>query len=69
MTTDKKKSAGKRSAMSVASFCKKYDWGRTKTYELIREGKLVSYLIGRRRFICASSARRLKKEAIKQGEL
>lgn len=69
MPIEKQKPRLQRSTLSVGEFCIKYGLGRTKVYELITEQKVDSYLIGRRRFICAKSARKLKKQAIKQGSL
>jgi excisionase family DNA binding protein len=50
-------------AMSVRTFCERYGFGKTRTYELIEQGKLKSVLIGRRRLILAESA-----EALLRGE-
>src|SRR5258708_4897684 len=43
-------------AMSIARFCKRYDIGRTKTYEEIKAGRLRARKIGKRTVISADDA-------------
>lgn len=44
---------------SVADACRVSSIGRTKLYELINTGRVVSTKIGRRRFVSAESLREL----------
>jgi len=48
-----------RVTISVADFCEYSGLGRTKTFALIKEGKLEVTRIGRRTLISVESARRL----------
>lgn len=47
-----------RGAMSLAAFCRTYSLGMTRTYELIKEGKLRAYKCGKRTLILREDAGR-----------
>jgi hypothetical protein len=49
-------------AYRVAPFCKLIGLGKTKFYELAREGKIKTIVIGGRRLIPAYEAQRLVRE-------
>jgi excisionase family DNA binding protein len=49
-------------AYRVAQFCKLIGLGKTKFYELVRDGRIKTVLIGGRRLIPAEEARRLARE-------
>ena len=49
-------------AYRVAQFCKAIGLGKTKFYELVRDGKIKTVVIGGRRLIPADEARRLVRE-------
>ena len=49
-------------AYRVAQFCKALGIGKTKFYELARDGKIKTVVIGGRRLIPADEARRLVRE-------
>jgi hypothetical protein len=42
-------------AVSVNATCDMGGWGRTRCYELIREGKLKSVVVGRKRLVLVES--------------
>jgi excisionase family DNA binding protein len=46
----------------VAQFCKAVGLGKTKFYELVRDGKIKTVVIGGRRLIPAAEAQRLVRE-------
>ena len=46
-------------ALCINAFCSRYGIGRTVTYRLIKEGKLPSVRIGRRRLIPVDAAESL----------
>lgn len=48
-----------RFLLSISQAAESLSIGRSKTYELINEGKLVTVMIGRRRLIRADSIRAL----------
>jgi excisionase family DNA binding protein len=48
-------------ALGISTFCKRYGIGRTGTYKLIKDGKLASVLVGRRRLIPVDAAEALLK--------
>jgi excisionase family DNA binding protein len=52
-------------AYRVASFCKSVGIGRTKFYELVRQGKIRTVVIGGRRLIPADEVERLLREGCK----
>lgn len=58
-----------RHAFTVSEFCDAYGLGRTRLFEEIKSGRLLTYTVGRRRFISVSAAelwqRRLEAAAIK----
>lgn len=45
-----------KKAYTVDEFCRLYGIGRTKAYEEIKEGRLSSVKVGKRRLIPAASA-------------
>jgi len=49
-------------AYRVAQFCKAIGLGKTKFYELVRDGKIKTVVIGGRRLIPADEAQRLVRE-------
>jgi excisionase family DNA binding protein len=49
-------------AYRVKHFCKSVGLGKTKFYELVRDGKIRTVLIGGRRLIPAVEAQRLVRE-------
>jgi len=49
-------------AYRITSFCKCIGIGRTKFYQLVREGKVRTIVIGRRRLVPAHEAERLVRE-------
>ena len=49
-------------AYRVAQFCKAVGVGKTKFYELVRDGKIRTVVIGGRRLIPADEAQRLVRE-------
>jgi excisionase family DNA binding protein len=51
-----------RLAFRVKSFCKSIGIGRTKFYELVRDGKIKTVVIGGRRLVPADEAQRLIRE-------
>lgn len=51
-----------RLAFRVQPFCKSIGIGRTKFYELVRDGKIKTIVIGGRRLIPADEAQRLVRE-------
>ena len=51
-----------RLAYRVNTFCKCVGLGRTKFYELVRDGKIKTVIIGGRRLIPATEAERLLSE-------
>lgn len=48
-----------RIAFSIAETCKALSLGRTKIYELINEGRLTTFKIGRRTLVRAASVHAL----------
>jgi len=52
-------------AYRVTSFCKSIGIGRTKFYELVREGKIRTIIIGGRRLVPADEVQRLLQEGSK----
>jgi excisionase family DNA binding protein len=50
-------------AYRVKHFCQAVGLGKTKFYELVREGRIRTVVIGGRRLIPADEARRLVREA------
>jgi excisionase family DNA binding protein len=51
-----------RLAFRVKPFCEAVGIGRTKFYELVRNGKIKTVVIGGRRLVPAAEARRLIRE-------
>jgi excisionase family DNA binding protein len=51
-----------RLAFRVKAFCKSIGIGRTKFYELVRDGKIKTVVIGGRRLVPADEAQRLVRE-------
>jgi excisionase family DNA binding protein len=51
-----------RLAFRVQPFCKSIGIGRTKFYELVRDGKIKTVVIGGRRLVPADEAQRLLRE-------
>ena len=51
-----------RLAFRVQPFCKSIGIGRTKFYELVRDGKIKTVVIGGRRLVPADEAQRLVRE-------
>jgi excisionase family DNA binding protein len=51
-----------RLAFRVQPFCKSIGIGRTKFYELVRDGKIKTVVIGGRRLVPATEAARLLSE-------
>ena len=49
-------------AYRVKAFCASVGLGRTKFYELVRDGKIKTVVIGGRRLVPADEARRLVRE-------
>src|SRR5262249_33648060 len=49
-------------AYRVAQFCRLIGLGKTKFYELVRDGKIKTIAIGGRRLVPADEARRLARE-------
>ena len=49
-------------AFRVRPFCKSIGIGRTKFYELVRDGKIKTVVIGGRRLVPAYEAQRLVRE-------
>jgi excisionase family DNA binding protein len=49
-------------AYRVAHFCKSIGLGRTKFYELVRDGKIRTIVIGGRRLVPAVEAQRLAQD-------
>ena len=49
-------------AYRVAHFCKSIGLGKTKFYELVRDGKIRTIVIGGRRLVPAVEARRLAQD-------
>ena len=49
-------------AYRVAQFCRLIGLGKTKFYELVRDGKIKTIIIGGRRLIPADEAQRLVRE-------
>jgi excisionase family DNA binding protein len=49
-------------AYRVAHFCKSIGLGKTKFYELVRDGKIRTVVIGGRRLVPAAEAQRLTRE-------
>lgn len=56
-------------ALSIEQFASLYNVGRTRVFEEIKAGRLLTYTVGRRRYISIGAAeqwqRRLELEAIK----
>lgn len=56
-------------ALSIEQFASLYNVGRTRVFEEIKAGRLLTYTVGRRRYISIGAAeqwqRRLEAEAIK----
>lgn len=52
-------------AFRVQPFCKSIGIGRTKFYELVRDGKIKTVVIGGRRLVPADEAQRLVREGCK----
>jgi excisionase family DNA binding protein len=52
-------------AYRVKQFCKSIGLGKTKFYELVRDGKIKTVVIGGRRLVPASEAKRLLGEGCK----
>lgn len=56
-------------ALSIEQFASLYGIGRTRVFEEIKAGRLLTYTVGRRRYISIGAAeqwqRRLEAEAIK----
>lgn len=56
-------------ALSIEQFASLYGIGRTRVFEEIKAGRLLTYCVGRRRYISIGAAeqwqRRLEAEAIK----
>jgi excisionase family DNA binding protein len=52
-------------AYRVTPFCKSIGIGRTKFYQLVREGKVRTIVIGGRRLIPRAEAERLVREGSK----
>jgi excisionase family DNA binding protein len=52
-------------AFRVQPFCKSIGIGRTKFYELVRDGKIKTIVIGGRRLVPADEAQRLAREGCK----
>ena len=51
-------------AYTIENFCRAYGLGRTKTFELIKTGKLKSAVIGGRRLIPRDAAEALLADAL-----
>jgi excisionase family DNA binding protein len=51
-----------RLAYRVKTFCASVGLGRTKFYELVRDGKIKTVVIGGRRLVPADEAQRLVRE-------
>jgi excisionase family DNA binding protein len=51
-----------RLAFRVRSFCESVGIGRTKFYELVRDGKIETVIIGGCRLVPADEAQRLVRE-------
>lgn len=51
-----------RIALSIAETCDLLSLGRTKVYELINEGRLTTFKIGRRTLVRAQSVYALAEE-------
>jgi excisionase family DNA binding protein len=49
-------------AYRVAHFCRSIGLGKTKFYELVRDGKIRTIVIGGRRLVPAAEAQRLARE-------
>ncbi len=49
--------------ITIPQYCRAYHTGRTRTYELIRSGRLQTINNGNRRLITVDSAERLLAEA------
>jgi excisionase family DNA binding protein len=49
-------------AYQVAQFCKAVGLGKTKFYELVRDGKIKTVVVGGRRLIPADEVHRLVRE-------
>jgi hypothetical protein len=49
-------------AYRVAHFCKSIGLGKTKFYELVRDGKIKTIVIGGRRLVPAVEAQRLAQD-------
>jgi excisionase family DNA binding protein len=49
-------------AYRVAHFCKSIGLGKSKFYELVRDGKIRTIVIGGRRLVPAAEAQRLSRE-------
>jgi excisionase family DNA binding protein len=49
-------------AYRVKTFCNSIGLGRTKFYELVRDGKIRTVVIGGRRLVPADEAQRLVRE-------
>ena len=49
-------------AYRVTQFCKSIGLGKTKFYELVRDGKIKTIVIGGRRLVPADEAQRLLRE-------
>jgi excisionase family DNA binding protein len=49
-------------AYRVAHFCRSIGLGKTKFYELVRDGKIRTIVIGGRRLVPAAEALRLTRE-------
>lgn len=50
-------------AYSIAEACRTTSIGRTRLYELIKEGQVATVLVGRRRLVKADSIRALLAKA------
>ncbi len=62
MKTHHEPSATNRLAFRVQLFCRSMGIGRTKFYELVRDGKIKTIVIGGRRLVPAEEAQRLLRE-------
>jgi hypothetical protein len=50
---------GKPLAVSVRNMCRLLDIGNTKAWELIAEGRVTTFMIGRKRLVVLASIERL----------
>ncbi len=51
-------------AYTIPDFCKAVGLGKTKVYEMIKQGRLKSAMLEGRRIVPATEARRIIEEAI-----